>query len=57
MLENEKGMQAVVLNLGAVLAELHVPDKSGALQDVVWGYDSVEGYEVNGPDVEGYDCR
>ena len=51
ILENEKGMQAVVLNLGAVLAELHVPDKSGALRDVVWGYDSVEGYEVNGPDL------
>lgn len=51
ILENKKGMKAVVLNLGAVLAELHVPDKDGNLRDVVWGYEGVEGYEVNGPDL------
>ncbi len=51
ILENKKGMKAAVLNLGAVLAELHVPDKDGTLRDVVWGYEDVEGYEVNGPDL------
>ncbi len=51
ILENKKGMKAAVLNLGAVLAELHVPDKDGNLRDVVWGYEGVEGYEVNGPDL------
>ena len=51
ILENGKGMKAAVLNLGAVLAELHVPDKDGTLRDVVWGYEDVAGYEVNGPDL------
>lgn len=51
ILENEKGMKATVLNLGAVLAELWVPDKDGALRDVVWGYEKAESYEVNGPDL------
>ena len=50
ILENAKGMKAIVLNLGAVLAELQVPDRDGGLRDVVWGYEGVEGYEVNGPD-------
>ena len=49
-LENGKGMKAVVLNLGAGLAELWVPDQDGALRDVVWGYEKAEDYEVNGPD-------
>lgn len=51
ILENGKGMKAAVLNLGAVLAELQVPDKDGLLRDVVWGYESAAGYEVNGPDL------
>lgn len=49
ILENACGMRAVVLNYGAVLSELWVPDKDGKLRDVVWGYDSLEDYEVNGP--------
>ena len=51
ILENGKGMKAAVLNLGAVLAELQVPDKDGLLRDVVWGYESAADYEVNGPDL------
>lgn len=50
ILENGKGMKAVVLNLGAGLAELWVPDQDDALRDVVWGYEKAEDYEVNGPD-------
>ena len=50
ILENGKGMKAVVLNLGAGLAELWVLDQDGALRDVVWGYEKAEDYEVNGPD-------
>ena len=50
ILENGKGMKAVVLNLGAGLAELWVPDQDGALRDVVWGYEKAVDYEVNGPD-------
>lgn len=49
ILENANGMKAVLLNYGAVLAELHVPDRDGKLRDVVWGYENLDGYEVNGP--------
>ena len=44
-IENANGMKAVVINYGAILKELHVPDKDGNLRDVVWGYESVAGYE------------
>ena len=47
-LENGNGMKAVVSDFGAVLVKLFVPDKNGVLQDVVWGYDEVAGYENNG---------
>ena len=46
---NKQGMKAVLLNYGAVLAELYVPDKKGELQDVAWGYENIAGYEVNAP--------
>ena len=48
IMANRQGMKAVLLNYGAVVTEIHVPDKEGVLQDVVWGYDSVAGYEGNG---------
>lgn len=44
-IENVNGMKAVVMNYGAILKELHVPDKDGNLQDVVWGYEELAGYE------------
>lgn len=47
-LENGNGMKAVVSDFGAVLVKLFVPDKNGTMQDVVWGYDKVSGYENNG---------
>ncbi len=49
ILENANGVRVVLLNYGAVIAELCVPDKDGKLRDVVWGYESLEGYEVNTP--------
>ncbi len=49
VLVNRKGMKAVLLNYGAVITELHVPDGEGKLRDVVWGYESIEGYEKNNP--------
>lgn len=51
ILENANGVKAVLLNYGAVLDRLYVPDKDGKLRDVVWGYESLEGYEVNGPNL------
>lgn len=49
ILENANGVKAVLLSYGAVLASLLVPDRDGALRDVVWGYENLAGYEVNGP--------
>jgi len=36
-----------VLTLGAAIKSLHVPDKTGAAEDVVLGFDDVDGYTVS----------
>ena len=46
-LENSKGMKAEVTDYGAILVNLFVPDKNGKVEDLVLGFDSVEGYESN----------
>ena len=46
ILENANGVKAVLLNYGAVVSELHVPDKEGKLRDVVWGYEKLEGFGI-----------
>jgi aldose 1-epimerase len=45
VLTNKLGVEAVVINYGATLVSLKVPDRAGKSADVVLGYDSVEGYE------------
>lgn len=47
-LENSRGMRAKVMNYGAILVSLCVPDGDGNCADVVMGYDKVEDYFVNG---------
>lgn len=47
-LENKKGAYAEVLQYGAILVKVCVPDRNGELKDVVLGYDDMEAYEVNG---------
>lgn len=47
-LSNANGMQAKIINYGAILVSLLVPDKSGKLEDVVLGFDNLEGYYKNG---------
>lgn len=47
-LENKKGMKAQVIDFGAILVRLFVPDAKGELRDVVLGFDQVSGYEKNG---------
>ena len=46
-LKNSKGMKAVVINYGAILTNLFVPDDKGEVKDVVLGFDTVKEYEVN----------
>lgn len=47
-LENKSGAYAEVLQYGAILVKLCVPDRDGKLTDVVLGYDDLKGYETNG---------
>ncbi len=41
------GMKAEVTNIGACLVSLYVPDKNGKVDDLVLGFDTVEGYLEN----------
>ena len=43
-LENKSGAYAEVLQYGAILVKLCVPDRDGKLTDVVLGYDDLTGY-------------
>lgn len=47
-LRNEQGVVARFITLGARLQELHLPDRSGNSDDVVFGFDDVAGYESDG---------
>jgi aldose 1-epimerase len=44
VLTNGQGMQAKVMSYGAILTELHVPDRTGTLADVVLGFDNLAAY-------------
>ena len=46
-LENANGMKARVINFGAILVNLYVPDKNGNSEDVVLGFDNLESYYGN----------
>ena len=45
---NANGMSASVMNYGAILVKLFVPDKKGKTADVVLGYDKLYRYFKNG---------
>lgn len=47
-IENAAGAYIEVLQYGAILVNVCVPDKDGRLTDVVLGYDDLESYFVNG---------
>jgi aldose 1-epimerase len=44
VLTNAKGMVVKIMNYGATITELDVPDRRGNLDDVVLGFDSLKGY-------------
>jgi aldose 1-epimerase len=43
-LENERGLLARVMSYGAILTHLYLPDRRGAMGDVVLGFDDLDGY-------------
>lgn len=44
-LTNSHGTTANIINFGAIVTHLFIKDKEGRMEDVVLGYDSIEGYE------------
>ena len=48
-LTNAKGVEMRVTNYGAIIVSLKVPDKAGALGDVVLGYNRVDDYVKDTP--------
>ncbi len=46
-LTNQNGMTVKVINYGAIIVSVQVPDISGITRDVVLGYDTLAEYEVN----------
>ena len=47
VLTNAAGAEVAITNFGGRIVSFMVPDKNGALQDVVLGYDSIGGYLNN----------
>jgi aldose 1-epimerase len=48
-LANSKGFEARITNYGGILVSLKTPDKTGKLEDVVLGYDDLDGYLKKNP--------
>ncbi|WP_437591357.1 aldose epimerase family protein [Sorangium sp. So ce1000] len=48
-LTNANGLVAKVMTYGATVTELHVPDKTGKMGDVVLGHDNLDGYLKSSP--------
>lgn len=48
-LTNHSGSIAKITNYGAIVTELHVPDKNGNLEDVVLGFDDISDYWNQNP--------
>lgn len=48
-LKNVSGLILKVTNYGAIITQLHVPDRNGKLADVVLGFDSLDGYIAGHP--------
>jgi len=43
-LKNRNGMQVRIINYGAIVQSIVVPDRRGNMEDVVLGYDDLQGY-------------
>jgi aldose 1-epimerase len=48
-LRNRSGMEATITNYGGIVTALRVPDRHGDFEDVVLGFDRLEGYLQNPP--------
>jgi hypothetical protein len=48
-LTNRNGLIAKISNYGAIVAELHVPDRTGRFADIVLGFENLDGYLAGHP--------
>jgi aldose 1-epimerase len=48
-LTNKNGMVAKIMTYGAIVTEVHVPDKDGKMADVVLGFDNLKQYIKDSP--------
>lgn len=48
-LMNARGMKAEITNYGGIIVRLYAPDRQGKLEDVVLGFDSLDGYLKSSP--------
>ena len=46
---NDAGATARLITYGAIVTELHIPDRNGRFEDVVLGFDELEPYETVSP--------
>lgn len=53
-LRNQRGMAVCVTNYGAKIEQVLVPDRSGSFDDVVLGYESIEGVVGGSPSVGAF---
>lgn len=54
VLRNAKGSQVAVTNYGAKIEQILVPDRHGALGDVVLGYDSIDAVMAGQPSMNAF---
>ena len=43
-LSNDRGMVVKITNYGGIVTSMIVPDKNGRTEDIVCGFDTLEGY-------------
>jgi aldose 1-epimerase len=48
-LTNVHGVEVKVISYGGIITSLKIPDRNGKLEDVVLGYDNLDGYLKNNP--------
>ena len=48
-LRNRHGMEATIMTYGGIVTSLKVPDRNGKFDDVVLGYDNLDGYLKSSP--------
>lgn len=56
VLKNKKGMEVSVINFGAKIVSIHVPDRNGKMTDVVLGKSNIDDYMNNQEQYFGAIC-